>query len=100
MNINIKETIKNNPPSILFFNDTFTGPAFGYKNRQEYYEKTSCSLRIPNIKTPTLFMNSLDDPIVGADAIDYELFKSNPNTVLATNKFGGHLGYHQTIFSF
>jgi uncharacterized protein len=44
-------------------------------------------------------MNSLNDPFLGTDVIDYDIFKSNPHTVLATNKYAGHLGYHEDIRS-
>ena len=44
-------------------------------------------------------MNALDDPVVSRDCIDFEVFKSNPNVVLGTNRHGGHLGYHESMFS-
>jgi predicted alpha/beta-fold hydrolase len=36
---------------------------------------------------------------MGEVSIDYDVFKNNPNVVLATNKYGGHLGYHESIFT-
>jgi len=47
-----------------------------------------------------LFLNALDDPIVGRNAIDtsYELFAQNENIVLGITKHGGHLGFHESIF--
>ena len=47
-----------------------------------------------------MFINSLDDPVMGDQCIDYEVFRNNENVVLATTKHGGHLGYHESIFKF
>ena len=44
-------------------------------------------------------MNSLDDPIIGDKAIDYEVFDKNENVVLGTTKHGGHLGYYESALS-
>ena len=53
--------------------------------------------RIPAIKRPTLFLNSLDDPFI-ASTLDRQVFKNNPHVILATNQFAGHLGYHESLF--
>lgn len=42
-----------------------------------------------------MFLNSLNDPLIGEAVIDYDIFKSNPNAFIATNKYGGHIGYHE-----
>uniref|UniRef100_A0A7S3IKC8 Uncharacterized protein n=1 Tax=Strombidium inclinatum TaxID=197538 RepID=A0A7S3IKC8_9SPIT len=86
--------------SVLEFDEVITAPFFGYESQDDYYTKAACVHRIPKIKTPTLFMNSLDDPIIGSKAIDYEVFRDNENCVLGVNKNGGHLGYHESIFGF
>jgi predicted alpha/beta-fold hydrolase len=70
---------------VTFFDEHFTAPLFGFKDRDDYYHKASCYHRIPSIKIPTLFMNSYDDPIVRKEAIGEEVFKINPNVLLATN---------------
>ena len=44
-------------------------------------------------------MNALDDPVLGHQTVDYEVFKTNPNAVLGTTNNGGHLGYHEEFFS-
>ena len=67
---------------------------FGYKSNEEYINKTSCCYKIPYIKIPTLFMSTLDDPLVGLNGLDFDSISHNENTVLATNDIGGHLGFH------
>jgi len=44
-------------------------------------------------------MNALDDPIIGDWGIDWDVFKKNKNIVLATNNYGGHMGYDMSFFS-
>ena len=74
-------------------------PLNGYKDGYEYMKNASPYFRIPNIKVPTMFLNALNDPFMGEKVIDYEVFKSNPNVFLATNKYAGHMGYHENLFS-
>jgi predicted alpha/beta-fold hydrolase len=71
----------------------------GYTDAWEYVRNCAPYNRIPSITTPTMFLNSLNDPFTGDLVIDYDVFKSNPNVVLATNKYAGHLGYHESVFS-
>ena len=39
LELDLIETIKNNEPSVLWFDDTFTAPIHGYENREDYYRK-------------------------------------------------------------
>jgi predicted alpha/beta-fold hydrolase len=76
-----------------------TVPLFGYKDGMDYLTKASPYNRISKIKTPTFYLNALNDPFMGEVSIDYDVFITNPNVVLATNKYAGHLGYHESIFT-
>ena len=74
-------------------------PFFGWESRSDYYEKASSSHRIPEISVPTFFLNSLDDPVVDPKCIAFEEIGQNPNTIVGTTRYGGHLGYHESMFS-
>lgn len=78
--------------------EIFTSKFFGFKDRNDYFDKASCYHRIPKIETPSLFINALDDPIVSKEAIDYEVMKGNPYVAVATTKHGGHLGYNESFY--
>ena len=80
------------------FDDTFTCPLNGFESPDDYWYKVSCFHTIMQIRTPTLFLNALDDPIIGGDTIEYDRIKSNPYTAIATTAKGGHLGYHEGVF--
>ena len=64
-------------PSMLAYDNYITAPAFGYKDREDYYFKTASIHSIPSIGIPTFFLNSLDDPVVGLKAIDFKVFNEN-----------------------
>ena len=68
---------------------------FGYKNGYDYHYNGACCHKIKNIKVPTLFFNAMDDPLIGKDVLDFESIKENPNCILATNNYGGHMAYYE-----
>lgn len=76
----------------------FTSKLYGFKDVDDYYDRASCIHSVPHIKTPTVFINALDDPVIGSDCIDYEVFARNENVAVATTKHGGHLGYMEGLF--
>ena len=77
----------------------FVHKLFGFKDVSDYHYQSSCVHNIPQIKTPSLFINSLDDPIIGNACIDFDVFTQNPNVAIATTKHGGHLGYSESLCS-
>ena len=81
------------------FDRDMTPKSFNFVDRDDYYKKASCNGNIPSIKTPTLFVMALDDPFISQDCIDYDVFKKNENVALATTEMGGHLGYHESVWS-
>jgi len=85
--------------TILDFDHIVTAKAFGYGDRKTYYDKASPIHRMPNIKTPTMFLMAKDDVIMGAASIDYETCMANPNILLAVTEHGGHLGWFESAYS-
>ena len=53
---------------------------------------------MPHISIPTFFLNTLDDPLICKECHDYKVFDTNPNICFGTTKYGGHLGYNESIF--
>ncbi|GAX75445.1 hypothetical protein CEUSTIGMA_g2889.t1 [Chlamydomonas eustigma] len=68
---------------------------FGYSSRLEYYGHASSLEYIPNIRTPTLFLQSKDDPFLGV-LPDMEC-SDNPYTLLAATARGGHVAFMQGL---
>jgi predicted alpha/beta-fold hydrolase len=85
--------------SVMEFDNHFTSKMFGYQDGPDYHYKGSCIHRVTKIQVPTLFMNALDDPIIGPHGIDFDCFKENQNIALSTSEHGGHMGYAGDFFS-
>lgn len=64
----------------------------------QYYEHASSLNYIPDIRTPTLFLMSEDDPFLGV-LPDVEC-ASNPSTLLAATARGGHVAFLQGLWPF
>ncbi|KAJ1801183.1 medium-chain fatty acid ethyl ester synthase/esterase 2 [Coemansia sp. RSA 2399] len=78
---------------IMEFTEEMTRKAFGYNSAKELLDYSSCKNYMDDIKIPTLFLNSLDDPICIKSLIPFEKIFNNPNLVLALTENGGHIGY-------
>ncbi|CCH59282.1 hypothetical protein TBLA_0B04450 [Henningerozyma blattae CBS 6284] len=78
--------------STIEFDGMFTAPSLGFNSALEYYREASPRNNLENIKTPTLVINSTDDPIIGLESIPIES-KMNPNILLCETDLGGHLAY-------
>lgn len=57
------------------FDEFFTCKLFGFNTVEEYYEKSSSIRDIPNIRVPSVFINSKDDLLSPIDSIDVNMCK-------------------------
>ncbi len=74
------------------FDDKVTAPLHGFANAKEYYAKSSSRQFLNKIKTPTLVIQSKDDPFMSPRAIPDEHELSNSVT-LELSDHGGHVGF-------
>ncbi|KAG2192102.1 hypothetical protein INT46_006989 [Mucor plumbeus] len=81
--------------TIREFDDACTRKMFDYTTVNNYYRDASSCRFIEHVKVPLLCLNALDDPIAAAECIPYDEIKTNPNVVLATTDYGGHLGWFE-----
>lgn len=77
------------------FDNIFTAPMFGYNTATEYYRDASSCNRLLSVRIPFLAINSLDDPIVGFEAIPEEEVRANPYTLLVETTKGGHVAWFE-----
>lgn len=78
------------------FDDNFTSKMFGFSCADEYYCYASPIIRMNNIRTPLLNINSEDDPVAGGfdvGALPVERASFNPYITMITTTHGGHLGW-------
>ncbi|KAI3629886.1 hypothetical protein MIR68_011321 [Amoeboaphelidium protococcarum] len=75
------------------YDERLTTKLWGYNTIREYYYEASGVNFMSSIKVPFLTVQALDDPIIPADAIPYQMFRKNPNLALVTTKVGGHIAW-------
>ena len=57
--------------TILEFDKSYTAPAAGYKNVDDYYSKCSAKGYLENISVPTTILCSEDDPFIQKEIFKY-----------------------------
>ena len=65
----------------------------GFKNMEEYWKVNNPIYYLPKVTTPTLLINSEDDPVFKASVIPFDVINASPYLTLALTKAGGHLGF-------
>lgn len=77
------------------FDDSYTAPLHGFKNAWDYYEQCSSVHFVENITTPTLIINTLNDPFLTKECFPAALLKDHPFVTLQILSRGGHVGFTQ-----
>lgn len=75
------------------FDEYFTAPLHGFKDKTDYYTKVSAKQNIPYIKIPTLLINSLNDPFLAKPCFPVDEANKNPLVSLEMPLEGGHCGF-------
>jgi hypothetical protein len=79
--------------TLFDFDNVYTSKAHGFKDALDYYEKCSCLQFLPNIKTPTLVINALNDSFLSPECYPVKEAKNNLNLYLEMPLYGGHVGF-------
>ncbi|KAF2762563.1 hydrolase, alpha/beta fold family [Pseudovirgaria hyperparasitica] len=77
------------------FNRFIQCPTWDYPTEGAYYRDTASVNWLLKVQIPLLAIHAEDDPLACKEAIPYQEFESNSNTVLCTTKSGGHLGWYE-----
>lgn len=85
----------NSIKSLIDFDHVYTAKAHGFIDAYDYYEKASSAQFLPNIKIPSLIINSLNDSFLSPGCYPVKEAKQNPNLYLEMPKYGGHVGFIQ-----
>jgi len=67
-------------------------PLNGFNSAIDYYHRSSCGPWIKNIKTPTLIIHALDDPMIPMATIP-SADELSESVVLELSQHGGHVGF-------
>lgn len=79
--------------TIYEFDDLVTSRAFGFGTADNYYATQSSWQFISAIRTPTLLIQAVDDPLVPFEIYESPPVRSNPQVELVAVPHGGHLGF-------
>ena len=79
--------------TIKEFDNVFTAPLHGFKDADEYYQKSSSIHYLASINTPTLIINALNDPFLPETCYPTSQLKEHKYIWLETPKHGGHVGF-------
>ena len=82
----------NNIKSFWDLDETVTAPVNGFKNAVEYYNQSSCKPWLQHIKTKTLIIHALDDPMIPASTLPTQNELSE-TIQLELSPHGGHVGF-------
>jgi len=91
----IADVLKVN--SVEDFDRLFTCKFHNIPDTDTYYDTSSSIHLLPQINIPLLLLNALDDPIVDQRLIPLDLPEKNPNVILVTTEYGGHLSWCEGV---
>ena len=75
------------------FDEAATAPLHGFRDAADYYRRSSSSAFLASVRTPTLLIQSRDDPFLPRSALPTEIMDHNPHLVQALTDRGGHVGF-------
>jgi uncharacterized protein len=77
------------------FDNLITGPLHGFKDAQDYYERSSSLPWLRGIKLNTLLLSAIDDPMLPPEVLEEarEIATQNPALRLEFVERGGHAGF-------
>lgn len=83
----------------MALDENYSRRVHGFATVQEYYDSSSCLSRIPHIRTPIIFANAADDPLIPEplwrpvmSMCAGENGEDVPHAFMLL-KHGGHLGF-------
>ena len=79
------------------FDNIVTAPLHGYRNTNDYWQRSSCINILSDITVPTLLINALNDPFLPGQHLPKKHNVSS-SVWLEQPKQGGHVGFCQGYF--
>lgn len=79
------------PRKLARFDAAFTAPLGGFSSLDDYFSKSSSGEELCKIRTPTLLLYDLHDPIVPGTI--FSQFPMGPGIQQVVTRGGGHLGF-------
>lgn len=90
----ITHEIMNRIKTFREFDEYITAPLHGFKNAEDYYDRSSCINYLKKITIPTLIIHSKDDPFMNTNVVPKPEHLSE-HIELELSEKGGHVGFMQ-----
>jgi predicted alpha/beta-fold hydrolase len=75
------------------FDDAIIAPQFGFRDAEDYYQRSSALRVIDRVCIPALILTAKDDPVVPYRTLDVPAIRENPNVMLEAPAHGGHCAF-------
>ena len=82
------------------FDNLYTAPIHGFRDAEEYWEKSSARQYLNGIRVPALLLNARDDPFLAPESFPYTEAEKNPFFFLEAPRWGGHVGFIDSASNF
>ncbi|CAF0775336.1 unnamed protein product [Adineta ricciae] len=92
-NLNMNEAYQSK--TIRDFDRHVVVPQYGFRDVEHYYTEASSKKWLKHIRTPTLILSAIDDPICPIDGLPIDDVLQNPHLIAVKTVEGGHVSYLQ-----
>lgn len=75
------------------FDDAITAKFCGFRDANDYYEKSSAMGLLGEIRVPALLLTSEDDPMIPFRSFEKGDFRANPHVEFQATRQGGHCAF-------
>lgn len=75
------------------FDDAVTAPLHGFRDAAHYYASCSSGPLLGSVRTPTLLVHAMDDPLAPGGTVPREAARENPFLSAEVSRHGGHVGF-------
>lgn len=86
------EQVKPKIRSLADFDNRYTAPIHGFRDKDDYYERASAMPFLSRITVPTLLLNAQNDPFFPAPFLP-QLHEVSGSLCLLQPEHGGHVGF-------
>lgn len=91
----LKTTLLERVKTIQDFDEKYTAPLHGFDGALDYYQRCSSLFFLENINTPTLIINTLNDPFLSESCFPAKMLQHHPYVSFEVLARGGHVGFTQ-----
>ena len=79
--------------SVREFDDVITSRFCGFRDADDYYERSSALPLLGKVRVPALLLTAQDDPMIPFRSFDAEQLRVNPQLTLVAPEHGGHCAF-------